>query len=166
MTLLDFIVLIPLCWFGFLGFKNGLIYEVFSLLALVLGIWISYHFSDWIALLFSDSLLAKPIALVLTFVIVILLVHFAGRLMAKVIKLAIPEIVDHIFGLLFGAGKVLLVFSVILYVIQDIDKAEILLKKETKQQSFMYQYVEPIIPHLMAWKDAKQTPVELESDTN
>jgi len=166
MTLLDFIVLIPLCWFGFLGFKNGLIYEVFSLLALVLGIWISYHFSDWVALLFSDSQLAKPIALVLTFVIVILLVHFAGRLMSKVVKLAVPEIVDHIFGLLFGAGKVLLVFSVILYVIQDIDKAEILLKKDTKEQSFMYQYVEPIIPHLMAWKDAQQTPADLESDTN
>lgn len=166
MTILDIIVIIPICWFGFLGFKNGLIYEVFSLLALILGIWASYHFSDWIALFFPNTQLAQPVAMILTFVVTILLIHFAGHLMAKVVKLVIPGIVDHIFGLLFGMGKVLLVFSVIFYIIQTIDKSEILIKKDTKEQSFIYQYVEPIIPHLMSWKDAYNEPNSIESKSN
>ena len=61
MVLLDYIVLIPLCWFAFMGFKRGLIYELTSILALVLGVWASYRFSDTVALLLPNIPFAKTI---------------------------------------------------------------------------------------------------------
>ncbi len=151
MTVLDYIVLIPLCWFAFMGFRKGLIYELTSILALVLGVWASYRFSDALALWLPNMPFAKQISFVLTFFIVLFLVHLAGKLMSTVIKLVIPDAIDHIFGLLFGAGKVMLVFSVLFYAIDLIDSHEIIIKKETKEKSLVYEYVAPIVPHMLAW---------------
>ncbi len=152
MNLIDYIVLIPLCWFAFMGFRKGLIYELTSILALVLGVWASYRFSDSLALWLPNMPFAKQISFALTFFIVLFLVHLAGKLMCKVVKLVIPGAVDHIFGLLFGIGKVLLVFSVIFYMIEMIDSHEIIIKKETKENSLVYEYVEPIVPHALEWE--------------
>lgn len=81
----------------------------------------------------------------------------AGRLVEKIIKLVIPDVINNIFGLLFGVCKVLAVTSVILFIIQDIDKKEILLTKETKEKSIAYQYAEPIIPNALNWESGPQT---------
>lgn len=151
MTILDIIFLIFLCWFGFIGFKHGLIYEITTLASLILGVWAAYHFSDKIISWFPNTALAQQIAFIVTFVIVLILVHLLGRLIQKIIRLAIPGFIDHLFGLLFGAGKVILVASVLLYFIQDIDKREIILSQKIKTKSVFYRYVEPVAPHIMAW---------------
>ncbi|MCQ2284634.1 MAG: CvpA family protein [Bacteroidales bacterium] len=151
MNLIDFFVLIPLCWFGFKGLKNGLIYEITSILALVLGVCLAHRFAKGVALLMPNTIFAEQVAFIIIFIAVILLVNLAGKLMQKVIKLVIPESIDHIFGLLFGACKVLVVCSVLLFALQDIDRHEILLKKETKENSLTYKYVEPIMPKAMGW---------------
>lgn len=153
MTFLDILLLIPICWFGFLGFKNGLIYEVSTIIALVLGCWVAYRFSDWFALVIVGSDIARPLAMILTFAVVVVLVRLVGKAVQKIVKLTIPGAVDHIFGMLFGVGKVLVVASVILYLVQSLDRMEIIIKKETKEQSFTYKYVEPIVPHAMHWND-------------
>ncbi len=150
-TAIDIMLLIALFWYGVSGFKNGLIYELISILALVLGCWMAYHFSDGIATLITGTQLIRPIAMILTFTIVMVLVNMAGKVVHKIIKFAIPDVVDRLFGLLFGIVKVLVVSSVIFYILQDIDPREILLKKETKEQSFAYKYTEPIVPHALGW---------------
>ena len=71
--------------------------------------------------------------------------------MCKIVKLVIPGAVDHIFGLLFGAGKVILVCSVLFYLIDMIDSKEIIIKKEIKEKSLVYEYIEPIVPHALEW---------------
>lgn len=157
MNLIDYLVLIPLCWFAFWGFKKGLIYELTSVIALVLGFWMAYRFSDVVALWLPEMLFVKQVSFIIVFVAVLLLVHFAGRLATQMVKLAVPDVVDHIFGLLFGAGKVLLVFSVLFYVVEMVDPREIIIKPTAKENSVMYKYVEPIIPHAMKWKQEYNT---------
>ena len=158
MNLFDILVLIPLCWYGFRGFKNGLIYEIASIAAIVLGVWFAYRFSDWLSVMLTDVPLAKPIAFSLIFISVLLLVHLAGKLMTKIVKLVIPGIIDHIFGLLFGVAKVVVVVSALFYAIQIIDPHGILFKKETLEKSITYPYIAPIVPHALHW----DTPSEPE----
>ncbi|MBO4488252.1 MAG: CvpA family protein [Bacteroidales bacterium] len=152
MNWLDLIVLIPICWWGFKGFHHGLIYEVFAVLALILGFWVAKHFSflleEWL-----NIPLAEPIAFVIMFFLVLFLVHLAGKGMQKVVKIAIPEIVDHLLGLGFGICKVVLVVSILFLLFNKIDKKELLIKKETKEASVAYRYLEPIAPKILVWKD-------------
>jgi len=148
MNWLDILVLIPLIWFGFKGFKNGLVKELASIAALLLGVWGTIKFSDVVASWFGNSATIKVIAFVLTFVAVLVIVHFAEIVIEKVIKLVIPGFVNNIFGLIFGACKVLVFFGVLIYFINLVDKNEWIVKRDVKEKSFFYKYIEPIVPEV------------------
>lgn len=150
---IDIIVFVFLCWFGYRGFKNGLIFELASIAALVLGCWVAQNFSESVSLWITGTRLAKPIAFVFIFTIVLILTRLAGKVGAHLVKLVIPGWIDHFFGLLFGVLKVVTVASVILYTIQNIDTHEIILKKEIKDNSLSFRYIEPIVPGAMKWHE-------------
>ncbi|MEG1555114.1 MAG: CvpA family protein [Bacteroidales bacterium] len=151
MNFIDILILIPAAWFGFKGLKNGLVCELASLSALVLGVWATFKFSDLVASHLGDDKIFKVVAFILIFVTVLVGVHFAGKLVEKVIKLIVPGIVNHLFGLLFGIGKVVLIFSVLFFLINTVDNKQIILKKETKEKSFFYPYVEPAAPWIKGY---------------
>ena len=102
MNWIDIIVLIPLCWYAFKGLKNGFLQEVISLAALFLGLFISYKFSDLIALWITGTTLAKPISFSLCFILTIVLVNLLGRILKRVLKPVLSEFLDKALGVLFG----------------------------------------------------------------
>ena len=75
MNWIDIIVLIPLCWYAYKGLKNGFLMEVVSLAALFLGLFVSYKFSDLIALWLTGTTLAKQISFSVCFILTIVLVN-------------------------------------------------------------------------------------------
>ena len=160
MNILDIIILIPVAWFGFKGLKNGLIRELASIAALVLGVWATLRFSDYVATKLGNTMAIKAVAFVLTFFAVLVAVHFAGILVEKVVKLVIPGWLNNIFGLLFGAAKALLVVSVLLYFVTIVDFKEMLLKPEVKEKSLIYKYTEPIVPSIMQYVGKEEGAVD------
>jgi membrane protein required for colicin V production len=50
MNSIDILLIIPLVYAAWKGFKHGLIIEVFTLLALFVGIYVGIHFSDFMSL--------------------------------------------------------------------------------------------------------------------
>lgn len=143
---LDILILLPLCWFGYIGFKNGLIRELVSVAALILGVWVTVKFSDVVASWFGDSRMIKIMAFILTFILVLVLVRLVGMLVESVVKIVLPGFINHLFGMLFGIGKVAIIVSVLFYVIRLADPKEVILKKEVKEESFLYSYVTPLFP--------------------
>ena len=160
MNILDIIILIPVAWFGFKGLKNGLIRELASIAALVLGVWATLRFSDYVAERLGNTMAVKAVAFVLTFFAVLVAVHFAGILVEKVVKLVIPAWLNNIFGLLFGAAKALLVVSVLLYFVTIVDFKEMLLKPEVKEKSLIYKYTEPVVPSIMQYVGKEEGAVD------
>jgi len=162
MNFLDILMLIPIAWFGFKGLKNGLISEFFSILALFLGTWATFEFLSVVASWFGDGRVAKFLAFVVLFIGVLVLVYFAGKVVEKIVTLVIPDIVNHLFGLIFGVFKVICVFSILFYAINTIDKNDFFLKAKIKEESLLYKYVEPVTGKFLEWREAK----ELKSQTN
>lgn len=151
MNWIDVVVLIPLAWYAYKGLKNGLIYELASIIALILGVWATVHYSDTLAARLGDGQTYKLIAFFGIFVATLVLVHFAGKLMEKVVKLMIPGFLNNIAGLVFGVAKVVIVFSVLLMFIEKVDTKQVILKPQFKTESFTYQYVQPVAPFLTDW---------------
>ena len=56
MNSIDILLVIPLIYGAWKGFKHGLIIEVFTLLALFVGIYVGIHFSDFTARLLREHL--------------------------------------------------------------------------------------------------------------
>lgn len=148
---LDYILLVPLLWAVFKGFKNGLIKEVFSLLALILGIFITYKFSYFVEEKLDGMFAAHYIAFVITFFAVLIGVHFVGVLVEKVIKLAVPNFLNRLLGICFGIAKWLFICSILLIMLKTIDTKQKILTPKLTENSLFYPYVEKSTHFIAHW---------------
>jgi membrane protein required for colicin V production len=151
MNYLDIIIIIPTLWFGYKGFTHGLIRELVSLAALILGIYAAFAFTDLVEKWICNPSIPKEVYFAITFLGVLIGVFVLGKFVEKVIKLVIPDFINHLLGGLFGAAKVLVVFSAIIYFIHSVDSKDAILTKQAVEKSFTYKYVEPIVPKIKAW---------------
>ena len=100
---------------GFKGFRKGVIVELTSLLALVLGIYGAIHFSGYVAEQLTsyidwDKRYVDLASFGLTSVGIIFGVSLLGKMLTSLAKLVMLNGVNRMLGLLFGGLK-LAVFS-------------------------------------------------------
>lgn len=143
MSLLDVFLLVPLAYGAWRGFKKGLIIEVFTLLAIVVGIYMAVHFSDLVSNKINDNVgeeysSTPAIAFTLTFLSVGALIYFGGIALEKVIKVVNLSIANRLLGLLFGTIKALYLLSILLVTYQSYDPEEKLISAESRENSLLY----------------------------
>lgn len=156
MNWIDVVIIIFVAWYAYKGLKNGLIYEMVSIVSLVLGVWATVRYSDMLVARIGDDQTQRIIAFACIFIATLVLVHFAGRLVEKVVKLIIPSFLNKLAGLVFGVFKVVIVFSVLFLFIEKVDAKKAILKPEFKTESFTYKYVKPVAPFLTNWITEKR----------
>jgi membrane protein required for colicin V production len=134
-------------WYGFKGYRKGLIFELAGIVALLVGTWIAINFSNKVAEIIGLSgKYVDIIAFVITFGAVIFLVFIFAKFIEKAVTLVIPEFLNNIGGLFLGAFKIAIIASILLYFITSMDKFEIFLKKDIKSGSILYKPVSSIAP--------------------
>ena len=154
MSVLDIIFVIPVVWLAYLGFKNGLIIEVTTFVALLLGIYVSLYFSDITAEFLKESLELKTkylslISFVLTFILAVIAVNLLGKMISKLVDMAALGFINRSAGGLFGVLKAVIFLSFLIYLIVKFDRKEVVLNQELKQESLFYRYIEPVAPELI-----------------
>ncbi|RLD87408.1 MAG: CvpA family protein [Bacteroidetes bacterium] len=150
-NLLDLILLIPLLLFAFNGYKKGIIIEVTTLVALVLGIYAALFFSNYTANLLTGSFNISTdylniIAFIATFIGVLVAVMIIGKLLEKVVNLLMLGIVNKLAGALFGIVKGALLLSILIFLINYFDTNASIIKKEARTKSILYKNIEPVAP--------------------
>src|SRR5512146_1560880 len=92
------------------GFIDGFIKEFASLLALILGIWGAIKFSSLVAAKLYDFFdmngkYVGIIAFIITFVIIVIIVHFVGMVVDKFVESISLGFFNRLLGLVFGFVK-------------------------------------------------------------
>ena len=151
MNYLDIILGVFLLLGLYKGIKNGLLLELASLLALILGVYGAIHFSFYAADYLKDRVEWEPatlnlIAFVVTFIVIVLVITLTGKLLTKLAKLIMLGILNKILGAVFGLLKSAFILSVLLMFINSITARFNLIQEETKKTSVLYPFVEPIAP--------------------
>jgi len=144
MTVFD-IVLASFLVLGFIsGFIKGLFSEIASLVAVMLGIYVAIHFSYYAEDFLSDSILGwssrtnKIVGYIITFLGVVLLVIFIGKVLTKLADITALGLVNKLLGGFFGVLKTALIFSFI-FVFMDKIKTKIpFLTEKVKEESVLY----------------------------
>ena len=159
MSSLDIILCIPLIWGLYKGFVRGLIIQVASILALVLGIYGAVMFSNFAQEFLSatfhiDHKYLAISAFALTFVTIIIGVHFIGRAIKKMIDLMALGFFNKVFGAVFGFLKVALVISVVLFILDLVDEQMGLIPKKERSKSILYGPMSKLVPTIAP--DAKK----------
>ncbi|MCF6333296.1 MAG: CvpA family protein [Draconibacterium sp.] len=140
------------------GFRKGLIVELASLAALVLGIWgaveFSYITSGFLVKNFDWKWDHLNIAsFIITFVVIVILVHIVGNVVNKLVETVMLGFVNKLAGLVFGILRAALILSIILVVFDKIDEDVNILSKEAKSESQMYEPIRNLVPAIFPFLD-------------
>jgi len=144
LSYLDLFICLPLAWGCYRGFKQGLILELASLVALFLGTYGAFKFSDITAVYLSQYVSIEPkwlglASFLLTFIGIIVLVHLLAKMLDKMLKAVALGLVNRLLGLLFGLLKYALVVSLMLLLFSFINGRFQLVENSVLQESLLYE---------------------------
>jgi len=151
MNYIDIIILVVLGISMVSGFINGLVKEVATLAALILGIWGAIRFSSFTAEKLYDyfDMTGKYVGIVsflVTFAIIAIIIHFIGILVDKLMEAVSLGFINKLLGIVFGLFKSVLIMSIIFVVLNAIDARRPFLPKEKIEESMLYNPISDIAP--------------------
>jgi membrane protein required for colicin V production len=151
MNYLDIIILIPLLWAGFRGFKRGLVIELASLASLGLGIYGAIKFSDYVAVVLNENVEVKKeflplLAFSLTFIAIVIGVYFLGKWIEKLVNMIALKILNKLAGMVFSIARFALILSVIMLILETADEKLGILPKQSMQEAVLYQPIAGFAP--------------------
>ncbi len=126
MNILDIILGLLLLTGLFKGFKNGLILELASLFGLVAGIYGAIHFSyiagNYISqYIHLDQKHINLASFLITLVLIVIIIHFAAKLLTQIINIILLGLLNKIAGAVFGTLRVAVLLGAILVFIDSIN---------------------------------------------
>jgi membrane protein required for colicin V production len=151
MNWLDAIIVVVLILSLVTGFINGLVKEVASLAALIIGIWGAIKFSSFTAAKLYDYFdmtghWVGVIAFLVTFGLIVVIIHFVGIMADKIVNAASLGFINRVLGIVFGLLKAVLIMSVVFVVLNAIDVRRPFLPKKIIEESRFYNPISDIAP--------------------
>jgi len=143
---IDILIFLPLIYGGWRGFRKGFIVEIFTLLALLVGVYAGIHLADKMTVLLRDSFSVSwkylPTAsFIIVFLLVGAMVFFLGKLVERVIDFTGLKLLNKLAGLFFGLVKFLYIISIILLIEESFQVQGEVLPAEAKSKSLLYKPV-------------------------
>lgn len=144
-------ILIILVYGLFRGFTEGLVKELASLIALVLGIWGAIKLSGLTAEKLYDffDMTGKYVgilAFVITFAIIVIIINFVGVIADRLIKAVSLGFLNRLLGMAFGVFKTALILSIFFVVLNAIHAKHPFLPEEKINQSKFYNPIADLAP--------------------
>ncbi len=149
MGILDILLGLLLVYGLYKGLRNGLFVEIASLVALIAGLFGAIHFSyiagdylsgklDW------DVRYINLTAFIITFIIIVVAVNWAGKLLTKVADFAMLGLLNKIAGGIFGALKVAVILGALLVFFDRANSSLNIIEQDDLEKSILYEPVKEI----------------------
>ncbi len=143
MNYIDITIVILLLISAIRGLVKGFIYEIASLIALLAGVWGAIKFSGITKTFIIEKLTFNSqhidiIAFIVTFIGIIILIHFIGKAIEKAVEAVALGIVNRLFGMLFAVFKAAFILGIVIIVIERVDPESSIIPQEDIKQSKLY----------------------------
>ena len=140
---MDFVLLIAIGYAAWRGFRAGLIIELFTLMAIVIGLYFAIHFSDYVSGKIEDDfdldkMYLSPTAFLITFLAIGAGVYFLGKTLEKIIKTTGLSPLNKLAGLMFSVLKMAFILSALLIYLETMEERKEWKKKDWKENSVLY----------------------------
>lgn len=144
------ILLLVILGFGLVrGFMRGLIIEMASLLAIVVGIYGAIHFSFFTARLLGELMPSSQqtievVAFGITLIVLMLAVMFLAKVLTKMLKAAELGFLNRLAGALFGVLKAAVIVGSLFVFLERTFQTEKWLSASALSESVLYEPVKSI----------------------
>jgi membrane protein required for colicin V production len=132
------------------GYRKGLIIALFSIIALVIGLAAALKLSVIIAEILGHHITIATkwlpfISFILVFILAVLLVNKAGKLIEKTVKMIMMGWINRLGGILLYMLLYTIIFSIFIFYAEKIH----LFNTATQQASQTYPYLQPLGPKVI-----------------
>ncbi len=168
--MIDTIIIILLLLGVISGYRSGLISEVTSLIALLLGFIAAYHFSGITAEFLTEILgvggrFLSILAFIVTLILVMMLIIGLGKLVEKFTESLMLGFFNRIAGGVFGLLKSALILSLIIMMLNFLKISDHFISADRRQSSWFYPRLETFAPLLLKRAGAgKYLPESLQNE--
>lgn len=143
MNYIDIIILVILLLGAVMGFIKGLLIEVATLAALVLGVYAAMKYSAYTEGILQDFLninqqYSHIAALIITFLLVVILLYVIGKLLTKLADAISLGLVNKLAGAVFGAVKAFIIVCILLMCVDALNGKFHFLSEESLQKSILF----------------------------
>ena len=143
MNFVDVIILIPLVYGAFRGFHQGLLMEVSTLFALILGVVLALRYAADVEAVMRDFIVMSEsysyyVAFGVTFLLVVIVLNLLGKLLTRLVDAVSLGVFNKVFGILVGMLKGALVVCVVLFAVNALDRKYDFISAKTKSESLFY----------------------------
>lgn len=147
MSLLDLLILVPIVYFSYRGFVNGIIKEVLSIVGIILGVFLTFQYMEpvgaAISPLFEERASFIPfVSGIIIFVGTLAIVNLAAFLSKKFLETIKLNFVNRIAGSVFGFLKSGIVVSAFLLILAGFNMPS----QQSRQDSATYSYIIYLAP--------------------
>ena len=155
MNILDIILGVFLLWGLVKGFKNGLIIEMASLVALILGLYGALRFSYYTSGILTKNFDIQSqylyiISFAITFIVIVIVVHLLARLLDRLVKAVALGFFNRFLGMLFGIIKVAFILSFLLIPVNALNRTAHFIPEKTILSSVLYGPVSRFAPEIFS----------------
>lgn len=164
MNYIDIILIVPLLWALYKGFKKGLVIEIASLLALILGIYGGVHFSEALSLLLKNKFdwqtpYLPIISFAIIFIGVVIVVYTIGKIIERFVDMVALGTINKFFGAIFGLAKSAVILIIIILIFDGFDKKMNIIPKEQKSKSLLYEPMKSIGVQALPYLNFEKIPL-------
>lgn len=143
MNVVDIIILVCFIPALFYGIRKGFIWQAVSIIAVLLGAWMSFKFSSlaasWIKpYMDASGTVLQVIAFIVIFIVAVLLLELLGKALSGLVKLVLLGWADKLLGVVFAFVKVFLVVGLVILLFDAINSKFDLVKQDTISESALY----------------------------
>lgn len=144
MNTLDYIIL--LCFLPAIigGIQRGFIAQAISLISLILGVWLAFHFSDlateWLSQYLTgvSETVLSIVGFVVVFCIVAVLLFLVGKILRGVAKMVSLGWLDWCLGLVFAILKAALVIGIVIIFFDTLNLKFEFFSQDKLDESLLY----------------------------
>lgn len=144
MLVFDIIVAIIILFFAYKGYKNGLIKELGSLVALIAGIFLAIRFSDFMDSIIRnntsiDSEYVPILSFAVIFIAVVVCVIMFSKILDKFLKVIKLDWLNKLGGVFFSTAKTVLILGGLFFLVIQLNNNLELLPDSFAQKSIMFK---------------------------
>jgi membrane protein required for colicin V production len=139
------------------GFFSGLVMQIASLAGLVLGAIFAGQLSAIIAPWLISSIGASPhivgvLSYIIAFIAILVALFFAGKLLDSFVDAIQMNTLNRLLGALFCCAKWVVIFSILLNLLVELDQNKQIIKEDVREQALSYPIMtdiaQVVIPYL------------------
>lgn len=156
MNVFDIIIFIIIGIFAVIGFRNGLVKELGSLVALVTGIFITIRFSYFVESILRDegffsSDYLPLISYAITFIATVIGVILISKLLDQFVKLVKLQWLNKIAGICFGVIKIVIILGGLFFIFLKFNDKLNLLSKAELDKSIIFKPILSIFEYIFPY---------------